>query len=224
MKTYRFVLTQKSPMLHSRDNIEWSDRMKLWQQDADNKKLSIPGDDRSPAFTWLGRLYHDGKHATLPSENLMSCLMLGGAQKLVPGGKHGKTFKAQTQSGMMVMEEHLQIIVNGKPIGVEKILALSCVNDFQRHQDAVQAAGFLLDIRRAKPKSSNGKHVRVRPRFEGWSVAGTIGVWDEQLTLPVLQDIFRISGDLKGVGDWRPSAPKPGPWGRFDAAVEEIRS
>ena len=221
MKRYKITITGQSPLLMHSDNIEWGDEMKRWRQDPDHKKLSVAGDDRSPAFGWLGSLYHSGGVVALPSDNLMRCFMEGGAQVVVPGGKNGKTFKAQTQSGMLVVDEFWPLLIKGRPIDVKPILALKNEMDFEAHQSAVVASGFTLFVKRAKIGSS--KHVRVRPRFDNWSATGVLQVWDEQLTLPVLKDIVRMSGALKGLGDWRPSSKTPGPFGRFGGEVSEIK-
>lgn len=219
MRTYKITITGLSDIIMHCDNIEWSEKMRKWREDPNNKKLSVAGDDRSPAHTWLGGLYHDNVNITIPSDNLMRCFMEGGTQVLVPGGKSGKTFKAQTQSGMLVVEEHWPLLVNGKSINVKPILELEKVKDFDAHVSTVQDAGFALFIKRAKIGQS--KHVRVRPRFERWSAIGTLQVWDDQLTLPALRDITKMSGAYKGLGDWRPSGRTPGPFGRFKAEIEE---
>ena len=102
MKTYSVTITGRTPLLMHRDNIEWADFMDAWKNNPDNKAKSKAGDDRTPAFRWLGCLYHDTAGLlSIPQENVMRAIMEGGAMVLVPGGKSGKTFKAQTQSGMM---------------------------------------------------------------------------------------------------------------------------
>lgn len=222
MKTFKITITGLSDLLFHADNIEWAEQMKRWRETPENKAKSVAGDDRSPACTWLGSLYHDGERVAIPSDNLMRCLMEGGAQVPVPGGKNGKTFKAQTQSGMLVVEEYWPLLVRGTPIGVEKILALRNEPDFQAHFEAAQKAGFTLLVKRAKIGSS--KHVRVRPRFTSWSATGTLQVWDDQLNRAALVDILRLAGANKGLGDWRPSSRTPGPFGRFEATIQEVKS
>lgn len=221
MKTYRITITGLSDLLFHADNIEWSGTMKRWREDPANKAKSVAGDDRSPACTWLGSLYHDGKHIAIPSDNLMRCLMEGGAQVPVPGGKNGKTFKSQTQSGMLVVEEYWPLLIRGKPVPVADLLALTKEEDFDVHFEAARAAGFTLLVKRAKIGSS--KHVRVRPRFTAWSATGLLQVWDEQLKLGPLTDILKIAGAMKGLGDWRPSSRTPGPFGRFEAKIAEVK-
>jgi len=221
MQTYEITITGLSDLLFHADNIEWSDLMRRWRDDPANKSRSVSGDDRSPSCTWIGNLYHDGKHVSIPSDNIMRCLMEGGAQVPVPGGKNGKTFKAQTQSGMLVVEEYWPLRVSGKliPIGdIQKLVKVE--DDFQVHVEAARNAGFALLVKRAKIGSA--KHVRVRPRFSGWSASGTLQVWDDQLKISALRDILRLAGANKGIGDWRPSSRTPGPFGRFEATITEI--
>ena len=220
MKRYSITITGRSPLLMHADNIEWADAMEEWKLNPENKKLSRAGDDRTPPHRWLGSLYHDGEVVAMPADNLMRCLMEGGAMVLVPGGRSGKTFKAQTQSGCMVAESFWPLLLDGEPIAVAPLLDLETEPSFAVHQKAAAAAGFSLFIKRAKIGSS--KHVRVRPRFDRWALQGTLGVWDEQLTLQVLADIMRCAGEYKGLGDWRPSGRTPGPHGRFSAEITEV--
>lgn len=223
IRTYEVTLTGKSPLLMHWDNIEWSGALKKWREDPDNKSKSVAGDDRSPAFTWIGSVYrstNEGPIAML-SDNLQRCMMEGGAQVQLPGGRKGKTFKQQSQSGMMPGEESWPLIVNGKTIQFSKIWALRKEDDFEKHQEMAIDLGFQLYVKRARIGAS--KHVRVRPRFDQWSCAGTIQVWDEKITERALKDILRLAGDHKGLGDWRPSSPRsPGPFGRFAAEVKSI--
>lgn len=222
MRTYEVTLTGKTPMLHHADDIEWADRMDAWKNDPANKKGSKPGDDRSPAFRWIGNLYHDGKVVALPSDNLMRAFMEGGAMVPVPGGKNGKTFKAQTQSGMLVVGSHWPLLVgdSNRSIPVAPVHALLTEKDFDKHKEHVEKLGFRLFLKRAKIGSS--KHVRVRPIFEQWSAVGHVSVWDDQITMPVLKDVCSYAGSYKGLGDWRPGGKTPGSFGMFTATVKEM--
>jgi len=219
LKSYEITITGKTPLLMNADNIEWADRMARWKDDPMNRKGSKAGDDRSPAFRWLGTLYHDGEHLAIPSDNLMRCLMEGGAMVPVPGGRSGKTFKAQTQSGCMVGEPFWKLSVRGKSVPIAPLMSMTTESNFDRHQEAAAARGFQLFLKRAKIGTS--KHIRVRPRFDQWSATGTLNVWDEQLTLEVLTQIFTYAGQYKGLGDWRPGGKTPGPHGMFSAVVAD---
>lgn len=219
LRTYEVKLTGITPILMHRDNIEFSDELKAWREDPQNKKLSVAGDDRSPAFTWLGCLYDEEDKVVVPSDNIMRCLMEGGAMVPVPGGRGNKTFKAQTQSGMITKETAWPIVVNGETIDTAPLLKLRNERDFKKHVAAAIDNGFVLFTKRV---GINGKkHVRVRPKFPRWELNGHIEVWDEQITTDVLKSILRSSGEYKGLCDWRPGSKTPGAFGRFSATVEE---
>jgi hypothetical protein len=220
MRTYDVTITGKTALLMHHDNIDWADFMEDWKNDPANKKNSKAGDDRSPSWRWLGCVYHDGKVLSIPQANIMKSLMEGGAMVPVPGGKSGKTFKSQTQSGMMSVQPFWELLINGKPIKWADIEHLKDVSKFMDHKVAADKLGFSLLVKRAAVGSS--KHVRVRPQFAaGWQARGSIAVWDEQITDNALRDIFAYAGQYKGIGDWRPGAPKkPGPYGTFEAEFD----
>jgi hypothetical protein len=219
MNEYHVSITGTQPLLMHYDNIDWADFMEQWKNNPDNKKFSKAGDDRTPAFRWLGCVYHDGQHVGLPQGNIMRSLMEGGAMVPVPGGRSGKTFKAQTQSGMMSVEPFWKLTLrDGRMVDWADIESLKDESDFAAHREAVKSLGFSLHIKRAKIGQS--KHVRVRPMFDvGWTVSGTIAVWDEQITRDVLVRIFEYAGRYKGLGDWRPGSKTPGPFGMFEAQI-----
>lgn len=221
MRTYEVTITGKTPLLMHWDNIEWADAMAAWKDDPKNRKTSKAGDDRTPAWRWMGSTYHDDDFVSIPSDNLMRCMMEGGAMVPVPGGKMGKTFKAQTQSGMMVNEPYWRLSAGKGPIAMDSIRPLKDESDFALHKEAVSALGFSLFIKRAKIGAS--KHIRVRPRFDQWSATGTVSVWDEQITEAVLSDVLTYAGQYKGIGDWRPGGKTPGAFGMFGAEIRKLK-
>ncbi len=203
--------------MHS-DNIEWADFMESWKADAKNRTASKAGDDRTPAWRWLGCCYHDGKHLVMPAANIMRSLMEGGAMVPVPCGKMGKTFKSQTQSGMMSVDPFWPLSVGGQLIAWRDLEALKDQPTFSAHREFARASGFDLLVKRAKIGAS--KHVRVRPQFDaGWQLSGSLAVWDEQITRGALQQILEYAGQYKGLGDWRPGGKTPGPYGAFEAKI-----
>lgn len=221
MRTYEVTLTGTQPLLMHNDDIEWADLMDAWKLDKDNRKQSKAGDDRTPAFRWIGSLYHNEEgEVIIPTANIMRVIMEGGASVLVPGGQRGKTFKAQSQSGIMPRAIGWPIQVNGHDVPFKPIEALMQEPDFKVHQQRVKEMGFTLFLKRARIGAS--KHIRVRPQFESWSARGEIVVIDEQITTEILMDILEIAGKYKGLGDWRPSSKTPGTYGMFEAQVEEL--
>lgn len=214
IRTYEVTVRGSSPLILHRDDIEWADQMDAWKDDPANKRKSRAGDDRTPAWRYIGCFYHDGEFIGIETDNFQKCFMEGGAMVPVPGGKNGKTFKSQTQSGMALAGSLVPVLVNGKKIHWKRISALENEPSLLTHKHALEELGFELKIKRAAVGSS--KHIRVRPMFPQWAMAFRLAVWDEQLTEGALRDIISFSGQYKGIGDWRPSSKKsPGPHGRF---------
>ena len=216
-KKYEVTLTGTSPLLMHNDNIEWSDFLTEWLKEPQNKKTSVAGDDRSPAWRWIGSLYIDGGVVAMPSDNLMTMLREGGAK--CPTGKKGATFKRQTQSGLIIDQHSWHIETAAGRVSAADIDALRKENDFSVHQSMVGDMGFSLFVKRAK--IGNNKHIRVRPRFDTWSISGTITALDETITKDVLGLILDTAGRYCGLCDWRPSSARaPGYFGQFSATVK----
>jgi hypothetical protein len=221
MEKLHVTLTGTTPLLMHADSIDWADYMDEWKNNPDNKKLSKAGDDRTPPWRWIGCLYYDDPDTgiiTIPSENIMTMIREGASQVLT--GKGQKTFKAQSQSGLLCADFNWPLIVNGKTVSMKTISQFRHLKTIQEQKEAAIKAGFSLHIKRAR--IGPAKHIRVRPRFDNWSTQGEIIVTDEQLTAKVLQSILDISGRLKGLCDWRPSSKTPGPWGMFTATVTKV--
>lgn len=218
MKKVKLTLTGRTPLLLHADNIDFADSMEAWKNNPANKAKSKAGDDRTPPWRHIGCLNYDDPKTgivTIPSEYIMRSCMGGAAE--VPTGKGKKTFKALSQSGMMCEEFHWPLLVSGKPIQMTDINALRSLDTFKENSEAVAALGFSLFVKRAR--IGNSKHIRVRPRFDNWSTSGEILILDDQISKDVVQTIFEIAGRIKGLGDWRPGSPTPGPWGMFTAEI-----
>lgn len=208
-----------TPLLMHADNIEWADAMDEWRKDPENKAKSKAGDDRTPAFRWIGCLNTDGAIVTIPSEYIMRCLMEGGAQ--VPTGQGKKTFKAQSQSGLLCPEFHWPLQLNGSAatISMEAINELKSKTHFVEHSEGARRLGFSLFVKRVRV--GQNKHIRVRPRFDEWATEGRIAIMDDAITPKILQTILDLAGRYKGLGNWRPGSPTPGQFGMFEAKVTE---
>ncbi len=218
MKRYNVTLHGETPLLLHKDNIAWGERVQAWTKDPMHRKESVPGDDRSPAWTWLGYCYHDGDVVGLDADNIMSLLRDAGTK--VPAAKGRGSMKAQTQSGLLCNEILWPIKVQGATVPWRPLHALKDESDFAKHVEVAEARGFELFVKRAKV--GNNKHGRVRPRFEGWTASGSLTVLDESINRPLLDSILQIGGLMVGLGDWRPGSPKkPGLFGRFSVEVQE---
>jgi hypothetical protein len=218
MDKYRVTITGAMDLLMHADNIEWRDAMEAWNKDPENRKVSKAGDDRTPAWRWLGALYHDGHFVGIPSDNLMTAIREAGAK--VPTGKGQATFKKASQSGILVNEVLWPLMIGGKPLAFESIEPLREESDFAVHAETAKKLGFELFVKSVR--IGQAKHIRVRPRFHDWSASGTISVLDEAITPQILEKIWNIAGQYCGLCDWRPSASKaPGPWGTFTVTLKK---
>ena len=110
---FRFTLTGQTPLLLHADDVEKADQLQEWRKDSENRDISVKGDDRSPPWTWHTYCYHDGKHLTVPSDNLMVSLREGAKEIILKGQK---TFKSLSQSGLLLHDLQMPILVSGKPI------------------------------------------------------------------------------------------------------------
>jgi hypothetical protein len=212
MMKIAFELTGTMPLLMHADLVEEADKLEAWRKAPENKNVSKPGDDRSPPWTWQSYLYTDGEHVVMPQDNLMVCLRMAATQLIL---KKQKTFKEISQSGMLMDSEYLTFRNAGKQIAVADLLAIREL-PFQSQADAARDLGFRLWIKRARV--GQAKHIRVRPRFESWSVSGSVVVTAQEITVEVLQKMFQLAGRV-GLCDWRPGCKTPGPFGMFTAVI-----
>lgn len=219
-RKYKVTLTGASDLLMHKDNIESGEKVRAWSKDPANKKNSVAGDDRTPAWTWIGYCYHDAKRLIIDADNLMTMLRDGG--KKCPAASGKGSLKSQTQSGIIVNEIGWPVLVEGAEIPWAPLAALYKESDFDEHVKVVEGLGFSLFVKRARVGTS--KHVRVRPRLPKWTASGTITVFDDQLKTEVLQNILTHAGFYCGLCDWRPGSPTaPGQFGRFSAHLELIK-
>lgn len=208
-----FTLHCESALLFHADDVESADLLTAWRKATENKNVSVPGDDRSPAWAWQTYLYHDGSEVVWPSANLMTCLRQAGAQMIL---KRTRSYKELTQSGLVPEQEWCRFEGPAGVIPLDQILALHDL-PFKQQADKVKDFGLTLYVKRCK--IGRNKHIRVRPRAADWTIKGSLKVLATELTLPVIRQLFELAGRA-GLGDWRPACSTPGPFGRFHAEVE----
>lgn len=216
---FEFTLRSVMPLLVHADDSDKADILKAWRMDPDNKLKCQPGDDRSPAWTWITYLYSDGAHLAIPADNVMVALREAGSQIKV--GRGNSNYKKLSQSGLSIDEELLKIVVDNKPIEWAKVEPLLDVLDFATHVKTATDLGFRLFTKRAKV--GQAKHLRVRARFDQWALKGHIETLTDDISEAILKQLFDRAGQYAGLCDWRPSSPKaPGPFGKFKAELKAI--
>lgn len=221
MEQYKITLEGLTPLLMHNDNLGFNEKIKEWQKDPENKVFNQAGDDRSPAWTWIGYLYHDTINIGVSSDNVMTMLREGGTKVLTGKGK--ETYKKQTQSGIMLDQQQFDLFVDGQKIPVDRIKPLIGNSEFAEHITMAEDLGFELLVKRAK--IGRAKHIRVRPMFRKWVAVGTLTVLDRELS-GITQDVLRLvlnqAGALCGLCDWRPSSPSSGTFGKFSPTVARV--
>lgn len=225
MAIYGFELVGYSPIIFNNDNIAWGERVKDFIKDPANKDVSgTKGDDRCPAWGWLGRLYEDGERIAFPADNLMAALRKAGGEVKVGARKSAKSL---SQSAIFIEEEYLTFTYGGRaePTPMKAFRGLDDNLDFAAHRKAAEKAGFELFMKRVKPAGKTaGRHIRIRPRFRDWKLAGELEVTDPKAMTPeLLGTLFEIAGRTVGIGDWRPGASTPGRYGMFQAQVKRAK-
>lgn len=216
--TYQVNLTGESPIIMHADNLKGAEKVRAWQKNPNNKEMSVAGDDRSPAWTWLTYCYHNGKNLVIDVDCIMSMLRDAGKKCPAPTGRG--SLKSQTQSGIIAEGLGWDLLTNGNTIPWEPLEALYNEPDFEVHQQVAESLGVELFLKRAK--IGMAKHVRVRPRISNWTASGVITVLDDQLTQDVITTILKQGGFYIGLCDWRPGSRSPGQFGRFSVNVKKI--
>lgn len=212
---YKFAIEGVTPLLLHHNNIEERDRLELVRK---RMKGGKAGDDRSPPESWKGYLYTSDEtgNVCMPTENILTCLLVGG-MKVKVGGK--ETLKTHSQRIAFDRLDY-DLFFDGKTIAKSKIDEIG--GEFGEHAQACRDLGFSLSVKPCTVGTS--KHIRVRPKFNSWSFSGQFEIDDDDATilgLSALRELFAQSGRLSGLGDWRPSSPKrPGQYGRFTATIE----
>ena len=215
MARWEAEITGATAILFHADDIDAADELARIRAGLP-KGQSVPGDDRSPPFTYQYYFYYDDdKNVTIPSDNIMSALRKAGSSVKVGKGK--VTLKALSQTAIMPLADTCPFYGPKGQVSKKDLLGIR-EKDFQTQREAVKKLGFDLLCKRASVGSS--KHVRVRPRFMTWKTSFCFLVNDSRVDdAKVLQPLFDEAGKV-GLGDWRPGGKTPGRYGQFTTTLK----
>ena len=218
LREYKLTFTGETPLWLHKYDIEQSDAVKAWRTNPDNKSHSKPGDDRTPAWTWITYLHHDGENIAIPAEMIQKVLILAAARVTLKGQK---TYKTVLPACMLIKDMHFKFTNKKKQVPMKPLwdmIAADKKYDYGHHISFAKANGFKLDCR---PVNVQGKgNIRCRAEFSNWKVEGSIFILD---TTEIKDSIFKeIVNQMTmfGFGENRPNSPKPGTRGRFDVTVK----
>jgi hypothetical protein len=224
LRSLTLTLSSTTELLMDRDNISFAEEVVRWTKDPDNAEAQRAGDDRAPAWGWLGKLHYglDG-FVGIPENMLGPCIRGAGAMIPHPTLRGGKTLKEASQSGIQFAQTSYPLFVptldGWTPIAYEPLYAqLKEEEDFSQHEAVVKTLGFTLDVRRAKPQY-NRTHIRVRPMLRSWRCVCGLAISDDVLSDDLVVKLFTLAGTHKGIGNWRPSVGKAGSYGMFGVEV-----
>jgi hypothetical protein len=224
-RSFLVTLIGENELLMDRDNIDFSAKIAKWQKDPSNKNAQAPGDDRAPAWGWLGKLHYAGfethEWVGIPNGMMATCLRDAATQIAHPTVRGKKSLKEASQAGILLRRSAFPLLVKRPGLGdwspisyTDVYRKLQSEDDFLVHQDVVPSFGFRLDVRRARPQF-NRAHVRVRPMFGPWRCIVDMEVTIDILDNAVMQTIWDYAGRYKGLGNWRPSLSRAGTYGTF---------
>lgn len=225
--TFEFEIVGKMPLIMHQDSIEGADAVSKWIISPEGKKLSVPGDDRTPAWKWHYCLYHDGENVVIPFDVLMGAIRMGAMRVPIdPSGRKRGNFEKLSQSGLMLHQESTVLVVQGHPVkiaDVEKFRDLS----FAEQAQQVKKLDFQLWVKPVRMDNGRGRktrNIRVRPRFDEWKTSGLIEITDPIITPEALGRIMDASGVYGGFLDYRPGVTWPGKPGFYGTYTVRLKA
>jgi hypothetical protein len=224
IRPFTVTLVGATELLMDRDNITFAERLTRWHKDPLNADKQSPGDDRAPAWGWLGKLHYSEADnlVGIPQGMLSACLRAAATMIPHPTAKGKKSLKEVSQAGIAFTQTCFPLLVHlpgqpgWHPIPYDDLYTkLAEDEDFDVQVDTARMLGIRIDVRRSRPQF-NRSHVRVRPMFAPWRCVCQMSLMDDALTEAVTLQMFRTAGIYKGMGNWRPSAGRAGSYGTFE--------
>lgn len=140
---------------------------------------------------------------------------------LIDAASTDEVDKSKVRGGISVKESAWDLLVNGQTVSTHGIRDLQLHPDFkdpsfQEQKMAIRKRGVSFFFRRA------GKQIRMSPAFKQWELNGCIEVFDDQIAKTALDSLLKTAGEFVGFGFWRPHGLQSGPFGRFEAVLNEM--
>jgi len=209
---YDFSLTGTFPVLFHSDIPEKADLYEAWLKSPE-ARTTPKGDDRHPGWKWQTYVPDDGSLAAFPNTDVMAAIK-NGAKKVVLRGNESYLRAATT--GIYVSTEYCRWEGPKGPMTVDFMKKIA-PSPFAEQAAAVKKIGGTLDVKRLPINNGKSKNIRVRAKFDQWTVVGQMMVIHDIVPEDKLKEIMELAGRLGGLGDYRPSSRKPGLFGQFDA-------
>lgn len=187
-QTLRFQIMGAAPFLaHNGQLADPLNRYSRLLAEISAKRAKTPADHEEMARReWYGGLYVGADGTPCVPAEMLEAVIIAGAKKHKRG--------PQAKAGIIVPE------------------AARLDYDGPRHPDALWAdQRFRL---RVGVKVGQGRLMRTRPRFDGWSARFAVRFLADMIDARYVHAALVVAGEQIGIGDWRPR------FGRF--TVEEL--
>lgn len=193
-KTMKVEIRGTTPlMVKSGRTVDEFDPMKRAIKAITDKKTKQTDADKMTVrrLEWEAGLYYDDKLGPyIPGWNIVRSIRDGAARV-----KQGKA----VLTGVVISDTKVPIRYDGP-----------------RDLDGMYEAG-MVDVRRIV-NNGGGSTIRARPKWETWSLAFELEIDDSVISEADLLDAISKAGRFAGIGEYRPSSPKGGQFGRYEVA------
>lgn len=214
---YDFVLTGTTPVIFHSNIVEKADLFEEWLK-SDAASGTPKGDDRYPAWKWQLYVPTDDEAAAFPSVDVMAAIK-NGARKVVLRGS--TTYLREATTGVHVATDFCRFEGPSGPMLVKWMQKIADKTYAEQAQEVKKIGGRLRLDR--LPINNKTKMVRVRAEFPSWKVSGRIMVLHDMIPKDVFVKILDNAGRYGGLGDYRPSSKRPGPYGQFTATIKPAK-
>lgn len=214
---YDFTLTGTMPLIFHSNIVEKADLYEKWLS-SEEASGTPKGDDRYPAWKWQLYVPTDEEVVAFPDVDVMAAIK-NGARKVVLRGS--TTYLRDATTAIYVSTNFCRFEGSKGPLAVKWMQKIATMTYAEQAQEVKKVGGRLRLDR--LPINNKTKMVRVRPEFSQWTVSGRLMVIHDMIPKEKLVEILRNAGRYGGLGDYRPSSRRPGPYGQFEATIKPLK-